>query len=125
MKRSYLFFLLIPFIFSGCSEDDNAGPGLVGTWLRVGHFYSVGGPMIYKSEITTTTIEFFDNGLFKTNDDWCGDAAVMVTGVYTIDQLKPVSCNNLELRYEIDGDDLIIRNMLCIEGCGIKFTKVD
>ena len=97
----------------------------MGTWIRVGHFYSIGGPMIYQTEISTNAIEFFDDGTFKTTDDWCGDTAAIVTGVYTLDQLKPINCGDLELKYEIDGNDLIVRNTLCIEGCGIKFTKVD
>lgn len=95
---------------------------------------------VYESIISTKTIEFFHNGSFTLNRPLCGLSTTTgqnITGTINYSPkilLKDNSLesneecelnNNSEYGFRIENSDLIIFWSACIEGCALKYQKIN
>lgn len=123
MKKS-IYLLLIAILLSTACKNNGIVSPLVGQWLLVERYYSIGGPLIYvkvKKE-ENKWVMFNENGTLRGNvyEDYMrytinDGANLTITSNDT--QLKPSI-----LYYSFKNDTLILNGM-CYEGCGSKFVK--
>ena len=133
MKNAFLIIVILA-LFTGCKKSSlpvnpNAPVSLIGRWKYSQSFYSIGGPLIYKStENLNQWVQFNSDGTFSSNTS----AFAQFTSFHIEDSIRmkfiaPVASNTRLYFFSLDSIDrklsLSPADFICIEGCGDIFKK--
>ncbi|AYN68746.1 hypothetical protein D1013_15845 [Euzebyella marina] len=142
MKR-LSFFILMALLTVSCSDSDDEidpeNPDLVGTWLLIEQYSDPGdGSGEYREVDSEKSIEFLEDGIFKSNGELCDltiETGTNTSGTYVMNDtivtqfseenyLMPEECDieDFKVYYHIEEGSLIL-SFPCIEGCGQKYEK--
>ncbi|MDO5968458.1 hypothetical protein Q4Q35_01430 [Flavivirga aquimarina] len=139
MKFKY-YYLLILLLFIACNDtkgelvtaDENL---IVGKWVKIEAYISVGGPQYWVDVENGEEIDFFENGTFFSNrfkECTTGNFSIeenILLLEYTCNGFNPVSENEKGfITYKLDflSDYFIltpISGPICIEGCSYKYQR--
>jgi hypothetical protein len=143
MKKNYILFFLLGLILSACEDSGSIPLGgapidLEGSWLLFEEGFSPGDHYIVRQvdpnpsqlvtfqsngRVTSSLVNWQDVKSFK----WSEDGGYKVVTLYTAtpDEADPSDKGSAyTVKYDDDGN-LILLFRFCIEGCHLKFRKVD
>lgn len=127
-----LFYILLLFVvLIGCVKDESRHTvELPSVWKETDHYYSIGGPIIWKKTETgkEETIQFKANNEFYSSERTNLNRYIM----------EPTGVGDAKLKLYEEGKTDTIRGTVyditpntmkigfdgCIEGCGKKFTRL-
>ena len=138
--KKILFVLFGTFLLVSCANDDNNASTneaeLVGEWLLKEVYADPGdGSGDYVSVESNKTLEFNSNGIVISNHNICYfTSTIDEVGAfeYNFDEstnlISGLECNTFtvsSLSFVLDESQDLILSYPCIEGCLMKFEKVD
>lgn len=141
MRRLFSVTILsFAFLMAACNKDktlpDVNGKTIVGQWVHVEDYSSIGGPGSWQPATDGRVITIEADGKYRSspNADMLGtNNEITLVNDSTITWFATVSSSGTPEKINItsggnfrlseDGNSFILWNMLCIEGCGSKYKR--
>jgi hypothetical protein len=131
VKTSSFFLLTFLILASFNFHCDSDSQALTGKWKLVERLMDPGdGSGTFQAVSSDKTIEFFNNGTFKSNGTICvpGDPGTDQPSAGTFDvntgEIIVNDCQSRPVHFRIEGHYLIL-SFLCIEPCSEKYINSD
>ena len=131
MKKVFVLFLLIGFIFSCKKNTEQSNPAdLIGSWKLAQVLSDPGdGSGTFHSVSSDKILEFHPDGTITSNGAVCNlssESNSSTTGTYSLvdSTIQSTSCSdqNFKIRFTTKGSTLTVYYP-CYEACAAKFVK--
>ena len=132
LVMKFLFYILVVFLaLIGCAKNEGRpSVELPSVWKETDHYYSIGGPIIWKKAETgkEETIQFKANNEFYSSQQTNLNRYIMESTGVGEAKLKLYEEGKTDTVrgtiYDVTPNTMKIGFEGCIEGCGKKFTRL-
>jgi len=124
IKTTFLIIALVAVI-AACKKEGKGPTTLAGKWKLDANLISIGGPPYWVKENSQPAlyVQFNNNGSVNSNI-FQEYPSYQIKDSVTVTLLSP--SNSIHFRYRLRKDSLYLSpaDVLCIEGCAMRFLRV-